>query len=506
MVSSMEKEQLKRQLMRTRTLCFLTVVMLFLPFGLKAQNDSSNYQSNYRDFMEQALKDYDIFKAQAFDEFEQFLAESWTEYQSFAGQEGAYSAQKPETIPTFSVQSDVIEVDAPYINKQATPLMEDQPEEKNELIGPYSANSDLVSINFYGRRMEFNIPQSIRITAEGTRERHVAKYHESMRINNATQTLQNQLDAAVNRMGLNEWGYFVLLRAISEKIFAETNDRVLFSFYMLHSHGFKARVGRGQKSGQLLLMLALDNSKEVFSQTFFRINGTKFYVLYGNGQKGECAYSYNEKADDSGMKEIGLDFTKPLNITACDTMRKLHLGKVNQDIEIPYCTSHLRYYDDIPTTVFPVYFNTPITKEAEQVLARTFNTLGKQYNKVQLVDIMLNFVQNAFVYKIDEQYYGREKYFFPEEVIGLPFSDCEDRSALFAWLVHHFVGYDVIGVLYADHLATAVCFNDDVQLSGKSINYKGKRYTICDPTYSNAPIGTVMPKFANAKYEIVRIY
>ena len=72
-------------------------------------------------------------------------------------------------------------------------------------------------------------------------------------------------------------------------------------------------------------------------------------------------------------------------------------------------------------------------------------------------------------------------------------------------MVRRFVGYDVAGVLYADHLATAVYFGNDTQLSGKSVNIDNKRYIVCDPTYSNAPIGTVMPKFANAKYEIVKI-
>jgi hypothetical protein len=243
----------------------------------------------------------------------------------------------------------------------------------------------------------------------------------------------------------------------------------------------------------------------VYSKTFFRINGTKYYIVYGNGQLGESIYSYDEKADQSGLKEIGLDFSKTLNIAVCDKSRKLHLNKVNLDIELPYSTSHLRYYDEIPTTVFPIYFNTPISKEAEAVLSQTFNSLSKQYNKVQLVDIMLNFVQTAFAYKIDELQFGREKYFFPEETIGLPFSDCEDRSALFAWMVKRFVGYDVIGVLYADHLATAVCFGDDAQLTGRSVTYNGKQYMVCDPTYQNANIGTVMPKYANVNYEIVKI-
>lgn len=490
--------------MRTRTRCILTVCILLLPFGMNAQNDSSSFQQSYEDFREKALQEYNDFKAKAESEFEQFLAQAWIEYQSFASTQSAFTVNKPESLPTWPGQSDVIDVNAPFIESQVSPI-ENEPEEKHSLFNWRDEASNLVAINFYGRPLEFEIPQALRITANGNKERHVSKYYETLRRNDTTHMLHWQLDKAVNQMGLNEWGYFVLLRSITEQLFTNANDRVLFSFYMLHSHGFKARVGRGQKSDRLLLLLALDNSKEVYSQTFFRINKTKYYVVYGNGQKGESIYSYDEKADDNGLKEIGLDFKQTLNIATCNKQRKLHLDKANIDIEIPYSTSHLRYYDDIPTTVFPIYFNTPVSKEAEQALAQTFGSLCKQYNKVQLVDIMLNFVQTAFAYKIDEQQFGREKYFFPEEVIGYPFSDCEDRAALFAWMVQRFVGYDVVGVLYKDHLATAVCFGDDAQLKGKHVNVNGKRYILCDPTYSNAPMGTVMPKFTNAKYELVKI-
>ena len=496
----------KKEKVVMRKLLYITFIICLsaLPLSSHAQTDSVSFQQSYQQFKDKAIEEFNDFKATAFNEFEQFLSEAWTLFQDFSELSGAYSAKKPEAIPTLPASSGVIEVEAPSI-ENAMPMFEDNPEEKNAIIDFGSTQNDIVPINFYGRSMSFTVPMGLRIKSSGTKERQIAKYHEAMRECNNAQILNKQLDDAVSQMGLNEWGYFVLLRAISEKLFSITNDRVLFSFFMLHSHGFKARVGRGKKSEQLLLLLALDNSKEVYSKTFFRIKGTKFYVVYGNGQQGESIYSYNENADDSDLTEIGLDFPKPLHIAACDKTRKLHLSKVNLDIELPYSTSHLRYYDGIPTTVFPIYFNTPVSNEAEQMLAQTFNTLGKQYNKVQLVDIMLNFVQTAFAYKIDEQQFGHEKYFFPEEVIGYPFSDCEDRSALFAWLVRRFVGYDVIGVLYDDHLATAVCFGNDAQLQGKSVDFNGKRYFVCDPTYSNASIGTVMPKFANAKYEIVKI-
>ena len=490
--------------MKAKTIRILFISLVLIPLGLRAQNDGSSSQNSYEKFKKQAQKEYDDFVSHAQSEFEAFLAKAWTEYQSFAGQSGAFSEQKPTVMPSVTVQSGIIDVQAPSLESE-NPIFETEPENRNSSIIFDASPSNNIRINFYGRDMAFNIPKNLRVSSDGVRERHVSKYYATLRQNDADHILQQQLDDAVSHMGLNEWGYFVLLRAITERLYTNMSDRVLFSFYMLHSHGFNVRIGRGSKSNQLMLLLALDNSKEVYSKTFFRINGTKYYLVYGNGQQGESIYSYDEKADQSGLKEIGLDFSKTLNIAVCDKSRKLHLNKVNLDIELPYSTSHLRYYDEIPTTVFPIYFNTPISKEAEAVLTQTFNSLSKQYNKVQLVDIMLNFVQTAFAYKIDELQFGREKYFFPEETIGLPFSDCEDRSALFAWMVKRFVGYDVIGVLYADHLATAVCFGNDAQLTGRSVNYNGRPYMVCDPTYQNANIGTVMPKYANVNYEIVKI-
>lgn len=490
--------------MKARTIRILFISLILIPIGLSAQNDSSSVQNSYDKFKEQAQKEYDDFVAQAQSEFEAFLAKVWSEYQSFAGQSGAFSEQKPEVMPSAAVQSGIIDVVAPSL-ESTFPLIETEPENRNSEFTHDTSPSSSIKIGFYGRDMVFNVPQGLRVSSDGTKEKHVSKYYKALHQSDTDHILQRQLDDAVSQMGLNEWGYFVLLRAITERLYTNMNDRVLFSFYMLHSHGFKARIGRGSKSNQLMLLLALDNSKEVYSKTFFRINDTKYYIVYGNGQQGESIYSYDEKADQSGLKEIGLDFSKTLNIAACDKSRKLHLNKVNLDVELPYSTTHLRYYDEIPTTVFPIYFNAPVSKEAETVLAQTFGSLSQRYNKVQLVDIMLNFVQTAFAYKIDELQFGREKYFFPEETIGLPFSDCEDRSALFAWMVKRFVGYDVIGVLYSDHLATAVCFGDDAQLTGRSISYNGKQYMVCDPTYPNANIGTVMPKYANVNYEIVKI-
>ena len=233
--------------MKVRTLRILFIGLAIIPIGLKAQNDSSSFQNSYEKFRERAQKEYDDFAAQARNEFEEFLAQAWSEYQSFAGQSGAYSKQKPEVLPSIRVQSGIIDVDAPLMDDGHS-IFETEPENRNSVFEYDTHPSNNVKINFYGRDMVFNIPQNLRISADGVRERHVSKFYATLRQNDAGHVLQRQLDDAVGQMGLNEWGYFVLLRAITEKLYANTNDRVLFSFYILHSHGFKARVGRGSKS------------------------------------------------------------------------------------------------------------------------------------------------------------------------------------------------------------------------------------------------------------------
>ena len=488
--------------MNAKSLPIIFVLVACVFSSMVAQEvDTTTNKYSLDEFKQSFFQDYEDFKAQANSDFERFLSEAWSEYMCYSGLEGVYSSPKPENLPAPKTFSGVSDVSAPYISLdiQKAPSSKPSDSEGSEAVG-----EQMLSFRFYGRRMSFHFPDALRVTIKNTRESEVAQYYSTMQKKAEVKSLQQELEASIHRLGLNEYGYFLLLRSLSEKAFSSMNERVLFCFYMLHSHGYKARIGRGKDSGQFMLLLAIDNSKEVYTIPFFRFNGVKYYTVYG-GNDGEDAYSYNEKADDASLREIGLDFHRVLNLTACDKKRVLPLSKVNMTLEIPYSTSNLRYYDDLPMTVFPIYVKTGISLEAQKVLSQVFDGLGKQYNKAQLVEIMLNFVQTSFAYKIDEEQFGREKYFFPEEVVGYPYSDCEDRCALFAWLVRTYAQCEVVGILYEDHLATGVCLGSDANTKGLGFDYQGRHYMICDPTYPNASVGTVISKYERMKYEIVGI-
>ena len=119
------------------------------------------------------------------------------------------------------------------------------------------------------------------------------------------------------------------------------------------------------------------------------------------------------------------------------------------------------------------------------------------------VNFLLRFVQTSLRYKTDEGQFGKENYLFPEETLHYPYSDCEDRSILFAWLVHTLLGMDVVGLDYPGHVATAVRFKGKV--SGDAVMHNGKRYVVADPTYINASAGMAMPAFKKNKPGVIKI-
>jgi len=86
----------------------------------------------------------------------------------------------------------------------------------------------------------------------------------------------------------------------------------------------------------------------------------------------------------------------------------------------------------------------------------------------------------------------------------MPFSDCEDRSFLYATLMKMAFNFDVILVDYPGHVATAVRLGDPNK-DDDAFTWKGQTWIICDPTYMNATSGMSMPDFKKVTPEIIAL-
>ena len=152
-------------------------------------------------------------------------------------------------------------------------------------------------------------------------------------------------------------------------------------------------------------------------------------------------------------------------------------------------------------TKWRFYANVPASHNIRETVYPTLRQAIVGKSEHQAVNMLLNFVQTAFVYEYDEEVWGTDRSFFADESLYYPYCDCEDRSILFSRLVRDLMGLDVVLIYYPGHLATAVKFSSDV--TGDYITYQGDRYTVCDPTYINAPVGMTMPDMDNASAFVV---
>ncbi len=512
------------------------------------RKEQSDFMQNVNSNSQDLNKEFADFVTKTNAEFAEFLAKEWALFEEFKTQELEMRLPKINKVPE-APKSEVTEVSSDgvkYKNNNQLPQISDvknintsdnvnnTSREDNYIVRKVVTDSGVkevsqisdhvtytkpsiiqnqnITINFYGKKLDFNVDDKLRLKNNGVKESDVAEYFKEIsKMSQETSDLWKQIDNYVNTMGLNEWGYFCVLRSLSESIFSDIDNCVLFNFYMLRNEGgFKVKIARGKDSNKLTLLAVIDNSKEVYSYSFFRFNDTdntslKYYSIYGGGNAKESIYTYNNDEQGNGLKQIGLDFHKALNMGQCDVKRELAIAKIDDKIELPYNSAHIAYLNDVPMTVFPIYFASPISIEAQNVFNEKLNEIKQKYTSVQFIDIILNFVQTAFEYKTDDQQFGYEKYFYPEEVIAYPYSDCEDRSALFAWLVTTYTDAKVIGLQYEGHLATAVCFGDDVNISGDAFSYAGKKYYVCDPTYINASIGMTMPQFKDKMPKLVKM-
>lgn len=502
-------------------------------------------QQEFQQGVADKQKEYQDFVDKQNAEFAEFVAKEWALFNEFAKEQLAMTGPKIEKAPVAKSTNDnmnivssevsyAVEEKLPKVTHALAVAYESNNENNNyEQRSRLDANgtvelptksfdktkkftvdnSSNIVLNFYGREVVMHVDSKLKSKSVNIEEKNVAQYFANIaKCRQETGELWGEIDKVVKDFGLNEWGYFCVLRTLSEKMFEDVNDRVLFCFYMLRNEGgFKTRVARGKESGNLTLLIALDNSKQVYSYTYFRFDDdasgkskVKYYTVYGGGKAKEAVYSYDFCKQDAEKKQMSLDFTSILNMGSCDVERTLTLTK-DKKVTLPYNKAHIAYLDDVPMTVFPIYFVSPVSVEAQQVLQTTFNEMKAQYTPTQFIGMLLHFVQTGFDYKTDEEQFGYEKYFYPEEVLGYPYCDCEDRSALFAWLVQKYTNAKVIGLQYEGHVATAVYFGEDANVKGDGFMYGGKKYYVCDPTYINASIGMAMPQYKGKTPKIIKL-
>ncbi|MGN1232736.1 MAG: hypothetical protein ACI4UJ_04735 [Candidatus Cryptobacteroides sp.] len=469
----------------------LTVFLAAVAFPAAAQE----FEKLFEDFVKEAKAEDTRFKDEANKRFADFLSESWTEFRVMDAEEYPRKP-KPGTAPVAPVQMPIMP--APVVESTPVQVL---PKDITVQSEPMLAGMLSFSFDFYGCPVSIQIPEKVaNYRMSGNSEKEIAKFWKAIS-NSDYESLLGQLGGYASEMGLEGWSLYLLVEKTSKAVFGtgRENEMEVFKTFILNQLGMDARMGLAD--GKLKTMV---NFKErVYSRMFCEFDGNNYY-LDPEVQNVKHLLSYPVNFSDS-LSPVSILILKQLHLGSTETCSvvKRYSNVFGTNISLPINTSQCDFYLDYPQVDVDIYARAAYDGTFTSALTDALRPLISGKDESAQVNLLLKFLQFDFKYSIDEEQFGYEKPFFLEENFIYPGNDCEDRAILFSFLVKNLLGLDVVLLDYPGHIATAVCFNTDV--AGDSIQYDGRRYTICDPTYVGAPVGMAMKDYRNIKFNVLTL-
>lgn len=313
------------------------------------------------------------------------------------------------------------------------------------------------------------------------------------------------------RLKLNDWLYYQLVRKAAEQISPKKDNYArytLYKWFLMARSGYDAQLALSTDK----IIFYIYNTEDVEDLPFFDIKGKKYVCLNWH---------------DYARVNLNTDPLIPVQISVPDA-RSAFSYKIDKmpdfksedyfDKELQFTYRHKVYYFNVklnrevdaifknyPVVDFASYFNIPLSKETYGSLVPTLKDNMKGMNQKKGIDYLMRFTRYAFLYENDEDNFGYEKRLSPEETLFSKYSDCDDRAALFFYLVKEIYNLPMIALLYPTHITIGVQFDKPV---GKPVFYKGVAYSICEPTpqREDLAIGQIAPNLKDQAYQVVYHY
>ncbi len=474
-------------------------------------------QSDYEKWAQQQSQEMQRYMSEQDAAFTDFLEKEWTAFQASTGKK-RFEQPKPVTPPEVEPAPepdfpDEIAIDSiplPQPDKEIKPLIVApvQDASGNVRMRSFLDREDVpeieeqaVTIDFYGISTAVRIDKDKLASAVHSAGKDAIAGFWKDSAAGIDGTPLEDAQAIRSSLELNDWAYILYLKSLGNKLYPDSpNSVALLTWMFLIKSGYKIKIGYDGDS--VFLMIPCDQS--LYGLSYIEMDGFTYYAVTFTAHEPEEIYTYQGEYP-AAERLIDLRLERAPEFTDTVGQRELRFNCDGREIAIPvaYNESAIAFYRDYPATDLAVYFDTPLTVESEQSIVSKLKPLLEGKSEGEALNLLLHFVQTAFAYKTDQDQFGIEKSFFPDEAFHYPYCDCEDRSVLFARLVRNLLGRKVIGLNYPGHIATAVRLESEIP--GDSIDYMGERYLVCDPTYINANIGSAMPEFRDVQPKVIAL-
>ena len=304
---------------------------------------------------------------------------------------------------------------------------------------------------------------------------------------------------------LNDWLFYDLIRQTVENILVEKTEqeRRLIIWHLLDEAGYETRITFTNKA----IFIYVHTNEMIFDTPMIMDQHKKFINL--TSVHSPMLNPGVELELFSGNKFLsGKTFSFKL-----DKLPQIKSLPENYDLNFNYGNIGIDLALQLDRNVFEIMKHYPLFDEINYIKIPLSNTLSKSlipqltsYTKsmdqLEVLQFLASFTRTGFKYKDDLYHFGKSKPMIGDELFHYPYSDCEDRTALFYNLVKEILGMPMIILAYDDHLTVAVACDEAL---GSPILYKGQSYYICDPTgpHNSIEIGSAPKGYETKSFSII---
>lgn len=482
----------------------LEICVFFVVVSLTANGQVDGLRETYKTFRQQAINEYENFRDKVNKEYADFMRLAWKQYQALP--KTPKPKDEPPVPPTPYPKDDKSEPikDTPKPYEEIIPIVEPSPQPKpvapiQEQLQP---EEKYLEFSFFQTVCKVRLAENHRFVLKDCQTNTLADVWERLAGSEYNNVIRDCLELRI-RHRLCDWAYLLLLQTLSDSFFGkETNESTLLCAYLYCQSGYQMRLGLG--NNRLYLLVA--SKHKIYASGYWEIDGMYYYPFNCQEQSLEiCGASFpNEQPLSLLVNESPLLTEHPTHERTLQAedypMAKVSVSS-NENLVNFFATYPSSMLDDNLCTRWSFYANTQMSERVKNQFYPSLQRAIQGKSQHEATNVLLNFVQTAFVYEYDDKVWGGDRVFFAEESLYYPYCDCEDRSILFSRLVRDLLGLKVMLVYYPGHLATAVHFTESVV--GDYISLENEKYVVCDPTYIGAPVGATMPDMDNKVAKVI---
>ncbi len=370
-----------------------------------------------------------------------------------------------------------------------------------------STRPPTVPLTFYTENLDIpcarklDLPDRVKVSA-----RHLKNYYQQL-LQTDDDGLLDTLLVYADQLRLNDWLLYQLIHRSVEKLYDKHSPakQEIIKWFLLSEAGYNTRLT--YRHGEVYLYVQTDD--QLFEVPIIEDGGYQFVNLTAIQRQAEAEtvvymvdFFPRPQGRSFSFYLTELPKLQPLvrsMVVPFQFRGRSKLVTVNVDTNLKVLMDHYPLFAEAQ------YLEVPLSEPLQTSLVPALADMMTDFSLREKLEFLVSFTRSAFVYQEDEYYFGRSKPMIPDEVFLYPYSDCEDRSALFYALAKSLIDLPMIIIAFPNHLTVGISLEIP---GGDAIPYNGRLYYICDPTgpANSSAIGKIPNDLKGQTFEIIGSY